>query len=43
MTYALYDMFLHKELPFGGRDVCTCVKSFSGIFVIAVNYDRPME
>jgi len=26
-----YDVFLCKELPFGGRDDCTCVKIFSGI------------
>jgi len=24
----LYDMFLRKELPFGGCDYCTCVKNF---------------
>jgi len=27
----LYDVCLHKELPFGDHDDCTCVKIFSGI------------
>ena len=26
-----YDVFLHKELPFGGCGDCICVKIFSGI------------
>jgi len=25
MIYTAYDMFLHKELPFEGRDYCSCV------------------
>jgi len=25
-----YDMFLCKELPFGGRSDCICIKIFSG-------------
>jgi len=29
--YTSYDVFLHKELPFGGLIDCTCVKIFSGI------------
>ena len=29
--YMLYDMFLRKELPFGGQDDCTCIKMFCGI------------
>jgi len=24
----LYDVFLCEELPFGGRDDCTCIKNF---------------
>ena len=33
-TYMLYDVFM----PFGGRDDCTCVKSFCGVkFLIAIN------
>ena len=28
--YMSYDMVLCKELPFGGCDDCTCVKTFSG-------------
>jgi len=32
------DMFLCKELPFGGHDDCTCVNIFSGInFLITIN------
>jgi len=30
MIYTSYHVFLHKELPFGDRDDCTCVKIFSG-------------
>ena len=26
-----YDVFLYTELPFVGRDDCTCVKIFSGV------------
>jgi len=26
MIYTLYDVFLCKELPFGGRSDCTCIK-----------------
>jgi len=33
-TYMLHDMFLHKQLPFGGRDDCICVKIFSGVIVL---------
>jgi len=29
--YTSYDVFLRKELPFGGRDDCTCFKIFSGV------------
>jgi len=29
--YTSYDVFLWKELAFGGRDDFTCIKSFSGI------------
>jgi len=25
------DVLLHKDLPFGGQNDCTCVKFFSGI------------
>jgi len=31
MIYTSYDLFLHKELPFGDRNDCTCIKIFSGI------------
>ena len=31
MIYTSYDVFLSKELPFGGRIDCTCVKIFSGV------------
>ena len=38
MICTSYDMFLCKELPFGDRSDCTCVKIFSGMnFLIAVN------
>jgi len=30
-VYTSYDVFLHKELPFGGHDECTCREIFSGI------------
>jgi len=30
--YTSYDVFLHKKLPFEGRDDCSiCVKIFSGV------------
>jgi len=29
--HASYDMFLRRNLPFGGRDDCTCVNIFSGV------------
>ena len=36
--YTSYDVFLRKELPFGGCVDCTCVKIFSGInFLIVIN------
>jgi len=25
-----YDVFLHKQVPFGNRNDCTCVKRFTG-------------
>jgi len=31
MIYTSYDVFLSKELPFGGRIDCTCIKIFSGV------------
>ena len=31
VIYTSYDVFLRKELPFGGCDDCTCIKIFSGI------------
>jgi len=39
MICTSYDMFLRKDLPFGGRDDCTSIKIFSGVnfFKIAVN------
>jgi len=36
MIYKLCDMFLHKELPFGGRSDCTCIKIFGGINLFKV-------
>jgi len=29
--YTSYDVFLHKEVPFLGRDDRVCIKIFSGI------------
>ena len=38
MTYMSFEVFLRKELPFGGHDDCTCVIVFSGVtFLIAIN------
>jgi len=37
MIYMLYDVFLHKELPFGGFSDCTCIKIFGGIYIL--NHD----
>ena len=31
LQYMSDDVFLRKELPFGGYDDCTCVKIFSSI------------
>jgi len=40
--YMSYVVFLHKELPFGGRGDCTCIKIFSGNnFVITINSLTP--
>jgi len=36
--YTSYDVFLRKQSPFGGHDICTCVKVFSGVsFLMAIN------
>ena len=38
MIYMSYDVFLCKELPFGGHDDCTWVKIFSVVnFLITIN------
>jgi len=29
--YTSYDMFLRNEMPFEGRDNCTCIKIISGL------------
>jgi len=34
--YMPYDVILHKELPLGCRDNCTCIKIFSSI-----NFSNP--
>ena len=34
--YMSYDVFLRKEFPYGRRNDCTCVKSFSGVILIAI-------
>jgi len=36
--YMSYDVFLHKGLPVGSRDDCTCVKIFSGVIFCVCNY-----
>lgn len=44
MIYTSYDVFLGKELPFGGCDDCICVKIFSGInFLIVINSNALMH
>jgi len=37
MIYTSHDMSLHRELSFGGRNDCTCIKIISGINVL--NHD----
>ena len=40
--YMSFVVFLHKELSFGGRGDCTCIKIFSGNnFVITINSLTP--
>jgi len=41
MICMLHDMFLRKELPFGGRNdyiSCTCIKMFSGVNFLITTY-----
>ena len=34
-----YDICLHKELPFWGHRDCTCIKIFSGVIFLVMEYE----
>ena len=34
-----YDICLHKELPFWGHSDCTCIKFFSGVIFLVMEYE----